>query len=476
MKKNASLIRWFIIGIFALGQYGLAFGDSDCLSGGPGLFLGSWIDRATKISASTDKDIKEKAGVLKILSAWQEVNTRVGNAAGNVEPLIACYEYGINAYTIGTQKSQSIRITIGLLDMLGADKPLIAALLGHEYAHLVYGHGQKTQDAVQVLEGDAARTYQQIRSQDRMWGFDEQNRRLAKAIAQERFEIRFAAYSRIQEIQADEFGIALARKAGYPPSAFDALASLFTSKVGQAFTELKSSHPGWLDRQDIARPVIADEEFTNAFQEVYGRKDKKGSNSLLRQWIQLLPNSGKAWYYKSILLGSRTGGIESMELAIASQSPQLKIEGNVLDAAYLWLCTSLFAVGHKSESAICAQYFLYQNEELKTKFLRMTFGESLQVAGNFQTIHLASVRDANGHNLITSDFAAATNFLGGADPIPMFPWRPGRFQSCADFDRCSKVKRDDHDYDLSVRPREEDPFEEVRKSCAQPLCRQAGLN
>ncbi|TCR90115.1 putative Zn-dependent protease [Rhizobium sp. BK376] len=139
-------------------------------------------------------------------------------------------------------------VTRGLL-ALANDASEVAAVLSHEMAHVTANHGierQKREEAEVI----ASRVVAEVLSSD-----------LAGKEALARGKLRLAAFSRQQELQADEIGIRTLGEAGYDPYAaarfLDSMEaySRFMSANSDADQSLDflSSHPSTPQRIDLAR-------------------------------------------------------------------------------------------------------------------------------------------------------------------------------------------------------------------------------
>ncbi|SCB27007.1 Putative Zn-dependent protease [Rhizobium miluonense] len=139
-------------------------------------------------------------------------------------------------------------VTRGLL-ALANDASEVAAVLSHEMAHVTANHGierQKREEAEVI----ASRVVAEVLSSD-----------LAGKQALARGKLRLAAFSRQQELQADEIGIRTLGQAGYDPYAaarfLNAMEdySRFMSANSDADQSLDflSSHPSTPQRIDLAK-------------------------------------------------------------------------------------------------------------------------------------------------------------------------------------------------------------------------------
>jgi predicted Zn-dependent protease len=139
-------------------------------------------------------------------------------------------------------------VTRGLL-ALANDASEVAAVLSHEMAHVTANHGVERQKREEA-EVIASRVVAEVLSSD-----------LAGKQALARGKLRLAAFSRQQELQADEIGIRTLGQAGYDPYAASRFLnamedySRFMSANSDADQSLDflSSHPSTPQRIDLAR-------------------------------------------------------------------------------------------------------------------------------------------------------------------------------------------------------------------------------
>jgi predicted Zn-dependent protease len=101
-----------------------------------------------------------------------------------------------------------VAISIKMLELLREDRDAMAALVGHEVAHLAKGHGKARAEAKDNASGvgTAIGTVLQIAGVP-----------LGRTLAGMGANAVAAAYSRDQEREADELGVRLAHRAGFDP-------------------------------------------------------------------------------------------------------------------------------------------------------------------------------------------------------------------------------------------------------------------
>ena len=128
------------------------------------------------------------------------VSERIDDASGINTTLVLCNDREPNAFAIAGEKN-IVGITVGMLKLLGNDWHAYAALLGHENAHLIKGHGDKRQKreiglgVVQILTRTMAPEVSQIMSYP-LAGYR-------------------STYSQEEELESDKLGMKYAHCAGF---------------------------------------------------------------------------------------------------------------------------------------------------------------------------------------------------------------------------------------------------------------------
>jgi len=132
-----------------------------------------------------------------------------------------------NAFAGSTEDGLNfVAINFSMLDILGTDLDMAAALIGHELAHLKLNHGEMSKKNIELNRGK---------------DFSAANTR----------------YSRDNEREADYLGAIWAVEAGYNPSGAVALQeALYTHSKKAASLSFNASHPSSIERITILKSLV----------------------------------------------------------------------------------------------------------------------------------------------------------------------------------------------------------------------------
>src|SRR5690606_12089669 len=135
----------------------------------------------------------------------------------------------------------TVVITTGMLGVVGADEGMLAALLGHELAHIAMRHAVKAAHKARqhARAGIAAGREVALES-----GSATHGERAAQLI----FLALNAAFSREQEAEADKVGTELLARAGFDPDSTLRLFRRMIERFGARPTQYLGTHPGLEER------------------------------------------------------------------------------------------------------------------------------------------------------------------------------------------------------------------------------------
>jgi hypothetical protein len=365
------------------------------------------------------------------LKVWLKANQRIGNTVGLASRVLVCNLAGLNAFV--TSRNEPVRVHIQAVDILGADEDAIAALLGHEYAHLALNHKEQGVEVRKQIARSVARKYAGV------WQRSSNPERVVdQAVTAMKGE--WSAASIQNELAADDLGISYLGKSGYSPDAFDRLALIGKAIYGNNVASAFPSHPNFVERRLKARDRVDDEIFDQTAAGLAANENFSNLSSLVEDWMDALPGSANATYYKAIVLRHLRSrqATETMEYALLpTRTPGLSQRADDVNEAWLWLCVQLYREGYVVESAYCGSMQLRRDQTLWDRFQSQTFqgrmAVNLSATGEpaLGTRDLSFIRKPDGKKLITNNAATAA-YYGVAEPQFTPAWRPIRFKACAE--------------------------------------------
>jgi Zn-dependent protease with chaperone function len=191
--------------------------------------------------------------VKKVPTVWfqnlESIKQKIDAASGLYTKLLLCSSREVNAFASSSSGANVVMLTFGMYDLIGNDWDAYAALLGHENAHLVHGHGRqrKNRQAVIGLLGalagavlDAA-----IEKETGVKG-------IGFGVANITSDAVSAGYSRGDELEADRSGMIYAYRSGFDPNGGLRL----HHKMSKA-SDFFSTHPSSQERINVLRTEIA---------------------------------------------------------------------------------------------------------------------------------------------------------------------------------------------------------------------------
>lgn len=351
-------------------------------------------------------------------------------AASRIRPaLLLCNDRILNAVAFGNPDKGMIQFYTPMLDFLKGNPDEIAAVMAHEFSHLVLNHAQQRSNAANNLGGWVQRLAQDHYRRNG-------SEKAAVKHALDSGVAEFAKFSRDQEREADDKGFSFAvTLAKFNAEGARSLALKLGKLPRTERPPYLESHPGWLERYAKADALALNQDYINQASAALQRGDWVVLSSTVDRWLRDIPASGAAWYYKGRWLArtskSRTkisqtfeaslsNYVENTTLGVRSQEDQSE-----LDDAWFHLCLALFDEGYVYESASC--YRRIVSEDKRLTFQKRTFRSMLIVGGNDRQAgsDLLVARGSAGGKLITNDHSLA---LGRGEYKPVTPdWKVIRF-------------------------------------------------
>lgn len=257
-----------------------------------GATAGSVSAQCTNLTTSTQTVV----GVPEAhLTSLHKAYSRISAAAELRPSLWICISEVVNAAAIYDDDEQhAVMVTTGMLRVLDADLTEVAAVLGHEFGHLLARHGIKHREFAVDSADEVIRDAQQRLSQGA-------NRKIVVANAQKMFAAKLAAFSRSAEREADDHGFSLTATAGFDPSGARKAGERMRAVQGGNQQGWLATHPGWDERVGYSARLEGSEAYRRDAERLLALKQSDALASLVAQWMKAFPESGAAFYYQGMV-------------------------------------------------------------------------------------------------------------------------------------------------------------------------------
>jgi len=339
----------------------------------PGFAATLWnVEKLVKnnITLETGKPVAlpEGAGLTSVrieyLRALFEAYRRIGDVSKANAELALVVDRAPNAKAYFGQRL--IVVTTGMLDIIGTDPNMIAAVLGHEFAHLSLRH------AVERVMNLPAIVYGGVAVANSVSQRTQDNTAAARAGVMA-IGLMAASFSRRQEAEADKVGVEFMSRAKYDPDGVLRLLDKFVQLAGAKETGYLDSHPGFAERLANAAPTVKNQQYDMVAATLAGQKRWKPLAALADQWVATNPASAGAWYYRGLALrGMRRPG------ALAAFEKSAAYDPNFTNGR-LELCVELYRQKRERDSVICSEAI--PTGDLHDEYEARTFQHPVIAAG-----------------------------------------------------------------------------------------------
>jgi len=159
----------------------------------------------------------------------------------------------VNAFAMPGGK---VAVFTGLLELVDGNEDELAAVMGHEIAHVALKHSNKQMSSEMLRQGGGAALAILLSRQEKS--------AVDPKLVQQAYDLGtqvglMLPYSREHELQADELGLYYAAKAGYDPEAAVDLWQKMAEAGGEQPPEFLSTHPSHgtrIERLQELVPVV----------------------------------------------------------------------------------------------------------------------------------------------------------------------------------------------------------------------------
>lgn len=246
-------------------------------------------DRPAQVVAG---EIGLNAGAIDEL---QEVFEKIASAARLRPALFVCQsgEFDAFAMELPDGKNRLVCVTTGLLARVRSDKNILARFIGHEIAHLLLRHSRKKAFNEQDAAADAYNDVSFISQRRSLNDIDKEAISYA-------FVNRVREFSRAMELEADEVGFLFASKAGFGLNSAEKISSMFRALGDNSVARYFDSHPGYLERQHLGSFLEKNEALVRQARNFVTAKKMPLLEKHVNQWINVLPESGAAYFYQGL--------------------------------------------------------------------------------------------------------------------------------------------------------------------------------
>ena len=221
----------------------------------PAPLINYWnVDKLLSLNADELELTDDKGNVLgkiehKRLSVLNEIRKRIEKSSGIRSDFYIVTGEKPNAFATNIITGRNLfAINLPMIEELGLDTDAMAALMGHELAHIERNHiAQKMQAAQEIQVGAQVATVLLALA----------GVRYAGSLSSAGATFLFGGYSRNQEREADSSGLRFAANAGFNPYGGVRLFSRMSEKHGDKWNSFLSTHPSHSERIELMREKIA---------------------------------------------------------------------------------------------------------------------------------------------------------------------------------------------------------------------------
>lgn len=360
------------------------------------------VERETPVALEVAWNVQAES-VNALRGAYQ----RLAQAAGIQPHLAVCGDPTVNARVVDGRPAE-IRVNVGLLRFT-QDANELAAVLAHEYAHLLMSHRAKRIEAAQEAYEDAVRNGGTLRT----------------------FLESVTSFSRAAEREADDVGVKLAVKAGFSPTGARSFAQRMLQAGFAAGEGYLATHPGLGERAWYSGRLAANENFHVRAQAQLASGDAAGLEKTVASWKAQAPDSGAAAYYGAFaaVLAHRSQAKVSSELedavgffGIDDQSVLGDEYRSQARDAVLALCVSLHREGRVVQALSCVKRLRAEDVDA---FRRLTGWNAFLVLGRGRDGAASAVFGAHLPGSPVT-FSSCKRVVHAEGLRPSAPWRAMR--------------------------------------------------
>jgi TPR repeat protein/Zn-dependent protease with chaperone function len=205
------------------------------------------------------------------LQVFYDAKEKIQRVANLSPKFIVCGDNAPNAFAMRKDGEDVVGVTLGMVNMINGDPDMAAAVMGHEFAHHTLNHRDSMQTSYYIttfvtsIIGIALDVALSAAANGNNRGYNNNKRRNTQPIITSIGRdlsfiggaLLLSKFSRDHEREADEQSYKYMLATGFNPEGSVKLANLFTEKKMTSSGLFFDSHPGWEERGERIKIMIA---------------------------------------------------------------------------------------------------------------------------------------------------------------------------------------------------------------------------
>ena len=205
------------------------------------------------------------------LQVFYDAKEKIQRVANLSPKFIVCGDKVPNAFAMRKNGEDVVGVTLGMVNMINGDPDMAAAVMGHEFAHHTLNHRDSMQTSYYIttfvtsIIGIALDVALSAAANGNNRGYNNNKRRNTQPIITSIGRdlsfiggaLLLSKFNRDHEREADEQSYKYMLASGFNPEGSVKLANLFTEKKMTSSGLFFDSHPGWEERAERIKTIIA---------------------------------------------------------------------------------------------------------------------------------------------------------------------------------------------------------------------------
>ena len=205
------------------------------------------------------------------LQVFYDAKEKMQRVANLSPKFVVCGDSAPNAFAMRKDGEDVVGVTLGMVNMINGDPDMAAAVMGHEFAHHTLNHRDSLQTSyyittfVTAILGIALDVAITAAANKNSGGYNNNRRKntqgyqstIGRDLSYIGAGLLLSKFSRDHEREADEQSYKYMLATGFNPDGLIKLANIFTEKKMTGSGLFFDSHPGWEERGERIKTMIA---------------------------------------------------------------------------------------------------------------------------------------------------------------------------------------------------------------------------